>query len=135
MLLVLVEQPHDRAALALHHRATQIYQHRTSQRDRLLAARYQRDGHGGSKQRNQGFGHAVRTRSRKATMRAASRLTIVPLNRRFLVERVTRIELALSAWEADVLPLNYTRAAWAVVRITGIRPSCLALPAYRTGTR
>jgi hypothetical protein len=26
------------------------------------------------------------------------------------VERVTRIELALSAWEADVLPLNYTRA-------------------------
>ena len=27
----------------------------------------------------------------------------------FTVERVTRIELALSAWEADVLPLNYTR--------------------------
>ena len=26
-----------------------------------------------------------------------------------LRERVTRIELALSAWEADVLPLNYTR--------------------------
>ena len=24
-------------------------------------------------------------------------------------ERMTRIELALSAWEADVLPLNYTR--------------------------
>ncbi len=27
------------------------------------------------------------------------------------MERVTRIELALSAWEADVLPLNYTRNA------------------------
>ena len=26
------------------------------------------------------------------------------------MERVTRIELAFSAWEADVLPLNYTRA-------------------------
>ena len=26
-----------------------------------------------------------------------------------ILERVTRIELALSAWEADVLPLNYTR--------------------------
>ena len=26
-----------------------------------------------------------------------------------LLERVTRIELAFSAWEADVLPLNYTR--------------------------
>jgi hypothetical protein len=27
-----------------------------------------------------------------------------------LAERVTGIEPALSAWEADVLPLNYTRA-------------------------
>jgi hypothetical protein len=27
----------------------------------------------------------------------------------FVVERVTGIEPALSAWEADVLPLNYTR--------------------------
>ena len=26
-----------------------------------------------------------------------------------VVERVTGIEPALSAWEADVLPLNYTR--------------------------
>ena len=25
------------------------------------------------------------------------------------LERVTRIELAYSAWKADVLPLNYTR--------------------------
>jgi RimJ/RimL family protein N-acetyltransferase len=30
-------------------------------------------------------------------------------NKDFEGERVTRIELALSAWEADVLPLNYTR--------------------------
>ena len=29
---------------------------------------------------------------------------------RFVMERVTGIEPALSAWEADVLPLNYTRA-------------------------
>ena len=33
-----------------------------------------------------------------------------PLTWRFTVERVTGIEPALSAWEADVLPLNYTRA-------------------------
>jgi hypothetical protein len=32
------------------------------------------------------------------------------------VERVTRIELALSAWEADVLPLNYTRGRELLVR-------------------
>ena len=32
-----------------------------------------------------------------------------PLPRYFTVERVTGIEPALSAWEADVLPLNYTR--------------------------
>jgi hypothetical protein len=30
-------------------------------------------------------------------------------DQRVCVERVTRIELAFSAWEADVLPLNYTR--------------------------
>src|ERR1039457_2029181 len=36
------------------------------------------------------------------------------------VERVTRIELALSAWEADVLPLNYTRGPRRPVR-----PRCL----------
>jgi hypothetical protein len=35
---------------------------------------------------------------------------ITPLSCGFGLERVTRIELALSAWEADVLPLNYTRA-------------------------
>jgi len=37
------------------------------------------------------------------------------------VERVTRIELALSAWEADVLPLNYTRNA--LFRLAPGRPS------------
>jgi hypothetical protein len=35
----------------------------------------------------------------------------MPWSWAFTVERVTRIELALSAWEADVLPLNYTRGA------------------------
>jgi hypothetical protein len=35
------------------------------------------------------------------------------------VERVTRIELALSAWEADVLPLNYTRG-----RLPGLDGPC-----------
>ena len=33
----------------------------------------------------------------------------LPVTWAFVAERVTRIELALSAWEADVLPLNYTR--------------------------
>lgn len=32
------------------------------------------------------------------------------LIRAFALERVTGIEPALSAWEADVLPLNYTRS-------------------------
>src|ERR1700712_3079237 len=34
------------------------------------------------------------------------------------LERVTRIELALSAWEADVLPLNYPRG-WCVGIVPG----------------
>ena len=33
-----------------------------------------------------------------------------PLAAALSLERVTGIEPALSAWEADVLPLNYTRA-------------------------
>ena len=37
-------------------------------------------------------------------------------------ERVTRIELALSAWEADVLPLNYTRA----LALSGLAPCPVA---------
>jgi|HubBroStandDraft_5_1064220.scaffolds.fasta_scaffold10023_4 hypothetical protein len=55
-----------------------------------------------------------------------------PVSCAFVLERVTRIELALSAWEADVLPLNYTRR-----RAAGRRnaASWLALPAYRIGTR
>ena len=31
------------------------------------------------------------------------------------LERATRIELAFSAWEADVLPLNYARVGYIVV--------------------
>jgi hypothetical protein len=38
------------------------------------------------------------------------RLVLAPaMTRHFVLERVTGIEPALSAWEADVLPLNYTR--------------------------
>ena len=39
-----------------------------------------------------------------------ARIQTVLLTYAFTVERVTGIEPALSAWEADVLPLNYTRA-------------------------
>ena len=34
----------------------------------------------------------------------------MPLTWAFVVERMTGIEPAFSAWEADVLPLNYIRA-------------------------
>jgi hypothetical protein len=43
------------------------------------------------------------------------------------MERVTGIEPALSAWEADVLPLNYTRAARAVP--PAARPDIVPEPA------
>ena len=52
----------------------------------------------------QGLGRAVQT-----ILRYSSGGPNNSLDLRFYVERVTRIELALSAWEADVLPLNYTR--------------------------
>ena len=46
----------------------------------------------------------------------------------FALERVTGIEPALSAWEADVLPLNYTRAdlrrsPWRRARLRTAQPS------------
>ena len=48
-------------------------------------------------------------RGKLITTRDRPLVGIMVLTRVRVVERVTRIELALSAWEADVLPLNYTR--------------------------
>ncbi len=45
------------------------------------------------------------------------------LTRAFRLERVTGIEPALSAWEADVLPLNYTRRRHHCTRGTAARAS------------
>ena len=53
----------------------------------------------------------------------------------FFVERVTRIELALSAWEADVLPLNYTRRPGRPRRIRADRPTAPAPTCYRIPSR
>ena len=49
----------------------------------------------------------------------------------FTLERVTGIEPALSAWEADVLPLNYTRA---YLHCFAGEPACavFAQTSYRT---
>ena len=49
----------------------------------------------------------------------------------YTVERVTGIEPALSAWEADVLPLNYTRA---YLHCFATEPACavFAQTSYRT---
>jgi dCTP deaminase len=54
---------------------------------------------------------------------------------RFALERVTGIEPALSAWEADVLPLNYTRASAArpVAATTEAGCAVFAQTSYRTG--
>ncbi len=57
-----------------------------------------------------------------------------PLTCGFLVERVTRIELALSAWEADVLPLNYTRGRLGPAG-TCQQPAGHDLPRHGTGCR
>ena len=52
--------------------------------------------------------------------------------RHILMERVTRIELAYSAWKADVLPLNYTRK-WSGKQDSNLRhlgPKPSALPSW-----
>ena len=50
----------------------------------------------------------------------------IALAARSHVERVTGIEPALSAWEADVLPLNYTRVRRKTVPLRN--ESCCACP-------
>src|SRR5947209_16553832 len=47
-------------------------------------------------------------------------MTKAPRFRAFTTERVTGIEPALSAWEADVLPLNYTREPGDLIRRPGL---------------
>ena len=34
----------------------------------------------------------------------------------FILERVMRIELTTSAWKAEVLPLNYTRIKYIIIK-------------------
>ena len=67
-------------------------------------------------------------------MTRLAHLEAVPLTWIFVLERVTGIEPALSAWEADVLPLNYTRAS-AARPVAAATADCavFAQTSYRTG--
>ena len=52
------------------------------------------------------------------------------------MERATRIELAFSAWEADVLPLNYARGTGArLAERFGRNPASKDSPAHEQPTR
>src|SRR6478672_956099 len=66
-------------------------------------------------------------------MRKAQAVGETPLTWAFVVERVTGIEPALSAWEADVLPLNYPRMRHRPASGPGARRS-LAQPDGRPAT-
>jgi hypothetical protein len=69
----------------------------------------------------------IRNRQKMIKIRAATG----PLTCWFSLERVTGIEPALSAWEADVLPLNYTRA----VSGPTVQQAPLSSPRHRTGPK
>ena len=51
-----------------------------------------------------------------------------PLTRDDSLERMTGIEPALSAWEADVLPLNYIRRRCTAYRLRSLADADLTLP-------
>lgn len=51
------------------------------------------------------------------------------------VERIARIELAFSAWKADVLPLHHTRMKQCFVRPRTAAAESRALPSARTHIR
>ena len=69
----------------------------------------------------------VRSLRERVTGAVASLLPIPGV--RSLRERVTGIEPALSAWEADVLPLNYTRVGGCPPRTSSMPP----LPIHQAG--
>jgi hypothetical protein len=54
-------------------------------------------------------GAVATARGRSSRFRGPPPTRKSPTTGPFHVERVTGLEPALSAWEADVLPLNYTR--------------------------
>jgi hypothetical protein len=104
---------HDSMAAVL------IYQHASREADELIAAHGVADGgHITGRRRWKAAGAlwGKRAMARECT-RAQWAVSLTDARPRrcadglaLVYERVTRIELALSAWEADVLPLNYTRA-------------------------
>jgi hypothetical protein len=79
-------------------RAALIYQHRTAERDRLIASVMSELVEA---ELDEMACHRARsgTRATGRILMSANGIMIMPVSRRFVVERVTRIELALSAWE------------------------------------
>ena len=69
------------------------------------------------------------------------RVRALPMSRDITLERMTGIEPAFSAWEADVLPLNYIRSGpfgWAAHRAAcwpGIRNASASRPLLSPGAR
>ena len=84
-------------------RAAYIYQHRTSLRDKMIADEISRRAE--AEQTRSGTWQQGTLMTGEGLRWEGSALA-APSQK----ERVTGIEPALSAWEADVLPLNYTRA-------------------------
>jgi hypothetical protein len=100
--------------------AALIYQHATSAADRAIAkalgeamTRVDDDDDQGDDDPDGGPAELVArgwpVEIEWSSERSKARVGMCPDLGLCLLERVTRIELALSAWEADVLPLNYTR--------------------------
>ena len=107
-------------------RAAYIYQHRTALRDKMIADEISR--------------RVEAEQTRLGTQRQGTLMTGEGLRSEGSAlaagshwERVTGIEPALSAWEADVLPLNYTRAHRSTPPRGGGSLAVLAQTSYRKG--
>ncbi len=110
-------------------RAARVYLHAGEEQDRQLASTL---GKMARRELRRSSGARVAT-NRTQTSKGQERELAIMAGRQLElgthgVERVTRIELALSAWEADVLPLNYTREVPA-----GSGTAHLGSPRHRTG--
>jgi hypothetical protein len=85
-------------------RAALIYQHRTSERDKLIADAMGKLGQGRATATREASGTQRARKGKRASWRQRRRLLTMPTGWAEAVERVTRIELALSAWESDRSP-------------------------------
>jgi hypothetical protein len=100
--------------------AALIYHHRTPERDKLIADAMGKLAKAELRQRGRPSGTQRARKGKRACRCQRCRLLIMPVSWAEAVERVTRIELALSAWEvkrSGLLGALTSQVGWPLVAV------------------